>query len=127
MYWTFGVLNWGLRDLKWGLGGMVWFRFTPQVSSSPSLPPVVVVVVAPMLCRQALAECVATSEKTAQETETGDRASSSRRRNNQFRFQPMRSFRIHSRQRKKTIQQQGGMAVGTLFVTKHPRSQHERH
>ncbi len=86
MYWTFGVLNWGLRDLKWGLGGMVWFRFTPQVSSSPSLPPVVVVV-APMLCRQALAECVATSEKTAQETETGDRASSSRRRNNQFRFQ----------------------------------------
>jgi hypothetical protein len=54
-----------------------------------SLPPVVVivVVVALMFCRQALAECVPTSEKTAQETETGDRASRRRRRNSQFRFQ----------------------------------------
>jgi hypothetical protein len=53
--------------------------FPPSLPSSPSSPP--------MLCRQALAECVPTSEKTAQEPETGDRASRRRRTNNQFRFQ----------------------------------------
>ncbi len=71
----------------WGNGVVPVHAPSVVVSLPPSLPPVVVVVVAPMLCRQALAEFVPTSEKTAQETETGDRASSRRRRNNQFRFQ----------------------------------------
>ncbi len=39
MYWTFGVLNWGLRDLKWGLGEWCGSGSRPKCRRlPPSLP-----------------------------------------------------------------------------------------